>query len=153
MPPRGRPPLTEDVLRDRTSAYCKRYGVTELNQDGLPAYPAGKRESRQHRDWVNLLKAWSRFRRRTAAPEDPDRAAALRVQKALCPICLKKLDVSEATEAPVNAHRETPLVHSACNEVLRLVGRLGPPVIDRLTAYFWPEPPTPSEGRTHIKTR
>jgi len=68
MAPRGRRPFTEDVRRDRTAAYCKQYGVTEFNDAGLPAYPAGKRESRQHRDWVNLFKAWSRFRGRILAP-------------------------------------------------------------------------------------
>ena len=78
MAPRGRPALTEDVLRERTAAYCSRYGVKDFNEAGLPAFPAGERESRQHRDWVNLFKAWSRFRHRTAAPQNAERVAVVR---------------------------------------------------------------------------
>jgi hypothetical protein len=153
MAPRGRPPLTEDILRERSAAYCKRYGVTDLNKAGLPEYPAGKRESRQHRDWVNLLKAWSRFRRRMPAPRDADRSGALRAQKGQCPICLKKISLTEATEAPPSSDGETPLVHASCNEVLRLVAKVGPTVIDRLNAYLWrASPPAASDGRRPAKT-
>jgi len=152
MAPRGRPPLTEDVLRDRTAAYCKRYGVTEFNEAGLPAYPAGKRESRQHRDWVNLFKAWSRFRGRMPAPRDADRAGALRAQKGQCPICLKQVGLNAATEAPPSADGATPLVHPSCNDVLRLVAKLGPTVIHRLNAYLWRASPAASDGRTRAKS-
>jgi hypothetical protein len=151
MAPRGRPPLTEDVLRQRTAAYCKRYGVTDLNKAGLPAYPAGKRESRQHRDWVNLFKAWSRLRRRTAAPRDADHTAALRAQKGQCPICLQRLSISQATVALPRAGAEALLTHPSCNDTLRLVARLGPSVIDRLTGYLWPASPASSEGRKQAK--
>jgi hypothetical protein len=152
MAPRGRPALTEDVLRERTAAYCSRYGVKDFNEAGLPAYPAGKRESRQHRDWVNLFKAWSRFRRRMPTPRDAERAAAIRSQKGQCPICLKKLSLTKATEAPPAADGETPLVHPSCNEALRFVAKAGPTVIDRLNAYLWPASPAPSEVRKHAKT-
>jgi hypothetical protein len=152
MAPRGRPQLTEEVLRERTAAYCSQYGVKDFNDAGLPAYPAGKRESRQHRDWVNLFKAWSRFRARTPVRRHADRAAALRAQKGRCPICLKKLSVTEATEAPPGADGETPLVHPSCNEVLRLVAKLGPTVIDRLNAYLRPASPAAPDGRKHGKT-
>jgi hypothetical protein len=148
MAPRGRPALTEDILRERTAAYCSHYGVKEFNEAGLPAYPAGKRESRQHRDWVNLFKAWSRFRRRMAAPRDAERAPALRAQKGQCPICLKKVSLTEATEAPPAPGGVTFLVHPACNELLRLVAKLGPPVIDRLAAYLWPPSPATVERRS-----
>jgi hypothetical protein len=152
MAPRGRPALTEDVLRERTAAYCSRYGVKDFNEAGLPGYPAGKRESRQHRDWVNLFKAWSRFRGRTPAPRHADRAAALRAQKGQCPICLEKLGVSQATEAPPSAGDAVLLMHPFCNDMLRLVARLGPSVIDRLNAYLWPASPVRSEGRKHAKS-
>jgi hypothetical protein len=152
MAPRGRPPLTEDILRDRTAAYCKRYGVTDFNEAGLPAYPAGKRESRQHRDWVNLFKAWSRFRGRMAAPRQVDRAAVLRAQKGQCPICLKKVSLTAATEAPPSVDGQTPLVHPSCDEVLRLVAKVGPTLIDRLNAYLWPVSPAASDGRRHAKS-
>ncbi len=140
MAPRGRPALTEETLRDRTAAYCERYGVKGLNQEGLPPYPAGRRETRQHRDWVNLLKAWSRFRRRTASSEGTGHAAALRAQAGQCPICLKKVRLSEATKAPASVERTTPLVHPVCGELLRLVDASGPSLLDRLKDYFWSEP-------------
>jgi hypothetical protein len=153
MAPRGRPALTEDVLRERTAAYCSRYGVKEFNDAGLPAYPAGKRESRQHRDWVNLFKAWSRFRRRTAAPRDGDRAAAVRAQKGQCPICLEKLSLTKATEAPPAADGRTPLVHPSCNGVLRFVAKAGPTVIDRVNAYLWPAAsPAAADRRRRTRT-
>src|SRR5438128_2096779 len=112
MAPRGRPPLTEDVLRHRTDAYCKRYGVTEFNEAGLPAYPAGKRESRQHRDWVNLFKAWSRFRGRTPAPRDADRAAVLRAQKGRCPICTRPVQATDVLDEDRQSGRLYGLLHS-----------------------------------------
>jgi hypothetical protein len=140
------------VLRERTAAYCSLYGVKEFNEAGLPAFPAGKRESRQHRDWVNLFKAWSRFRHRTAAPRDAERAAAVRSQKGQCPICLEKLSLAKATEAPPAADGRTPLVHPSCNEVLRFAAKAGPTVVDRLTAYLWPASPAPSGGQRRAKS-
>jgi len=153
MAPRGRPQLTDDVVRQRINAYCARYSVKDFNDAGFPAYPAGKRESRQHHDWVNLFKAWSRLRGRANAPDGLDHASALRAQGGQCPVCLKKLKLSEVAEGPANAQAKTPLVHSACRELLRLVSTLGPSVIDRLLTYFWPASLVPSEGRTLIKSR
>jgi len=149
--PRGRPQLTEQIVQERIAGYCSRYGVKDFNEAGFPAYPAGKRETRQHREWVVLFRAWSRLRGRTASPGHADRAAALRAQKGVCPICLKSVSLTDATEAPPSAAGETALVHRPCNEALRLVANVGPTVIDRLKAYLWPAVPVASEGRKGAK--
>jgi hypothetical protein len=63
----------------------------------------------------------------------------LRAQAGECPICLKKVRLSEATKAPASVQHATPLVHPACGELLRLVDANGPSLLDRLKDYFWPE--------------
>src|SRR5882762_577376 len=107
MAPRGRPQLTEDIVQERIAGYCSRYSVKSFNEAGFPAYPAGKRETRQHREWVVLFRAWSRLRGRTPSPRHPDPAAALRAQKGQCPICLKNVGLTDAKEAPPSAAGET----------------------------------------------
>lgn len=135
MAPRGRPPLTEDVLRERTAAYCKQYGVSDFNEAGLPAYPAGKRESRQHRDWVNLFKAWSRLRRRTVSPRDADCAAALRAQNGCCPICRRPLQAADVLDEDKSG-RILGLLHADCDKLVRLARRAGTGVAERLSSYL-----------------
>ena len=90
MPSRGRPPMTEEALQQRIQEYCRRYKLAaKPTANELPPYPAGERETRQHRDWIVLYKAISRFRKRQAAlPASPERAAALEAQDGRCPICL-----------------------------------------------------------------
>ncbi len=63
MPPKGRPRLNEDDLRARIKAYCKSYGAAVRDQ-GLPEFPAGKRETPQHKEWISLYKLWNRLGRR-----------------------------------------------------------------------------------------
>jgi hypothetical protein len=136
MAPRGRPPLTEDILRDRTAAYCKRYGVTDFNEAGMPAYPAGKRESRQHRDWVNLFKAWSRLRRRTGALGDTDLVAIVRAQKGRCPICTRPVQAADVLDADRQSGRIHGLLHAECDKLVRLARAAGLGVVERLRSYL-----------------
>lgn len=82
MPRTGRPPLTEGIVAERIAGYCRRYDVSERNEAGFPAYPAGKRETPQHREWVVLFKAFSRVRARLAGREPAAPSAA-----AACPTC------------------------------------------------------------------
>jgi hypothetical protein len=63
MPARGRPRLTPEVYAARLGAYCARYAV-QPTPGGLPPYPAGQRETPQHREWVSLYKAHARLARR-----------------------------------------------------------------------------------------
>jgi len=147
MAPRGRPPLTEDVLRERTAAYCEQYGVKEFNDAGLPAYPAGKRESRQHRDWVNLFKAWSRLERRTRQT-DPIIAAALASQASRCPICAQELSAEASVRAPASLGGPDIALHDRCRDLVRLASELGPSALDRVRTHLWPAPTeTPDRAR------
>jgi hypothetical protein len=149
----GRPRLTEDVLRERIVAYCARYGVVAFNEAGFPAYPAGKRETRQHREWVVLFKAFTRLRRRTDRPHEPHRAAVLQAQKGLCPVCAEPVGTDDVFAAPPARHGTLLLVHRACNELLRLAAKLGPSSLDRVRDHLWP-PPAEAQGRgTRSKPR
>jgi hypothetical protein len=59
----GRPRITVEEYEARLRAYCGRYGVQPTSQ-GLPPFPAGQRESAQHREWMSLYKALNRLARR-----------------------------------------------------------------------------------------
>jgi hypothetical protein len=45
--------LTPEVFEARLADYCRRYKVA-LGPNGLPPYPAGQRETPQHREWMAL---------------------------------------------------------------------------------------------------
>ena len=70
---RGRPPQAAEEIEARVRHYCARYGVAP-GPDGLPPFPSGQRETKQHREWLTLYKALQRLRRR-AAQEDAARPA------------------------------------------------------------------------------
>ena len=63
MPVRGRPRLTSADYETRAKAYCAKYGVA-LGHQGLPPFPAGRRETPQHREWMGLYKLRHRLGRR-----------------------------------------------------------------------------------------
>ena len=120
----GRPPMSEDDVRARVDAYCARYGVKDRNDAGFPVYPAGRRETAQHRDWVTLFKLFERHRKR-AGHDAPDGDAA-------CPVCLR----------PLGARR-----HRRCDDAVSLVRELGPGALDRLRALAAPTGPGTSPKR------
>ena len=66
--PAGRPRLSPEAYEARLAAYCARYKVTPL-ATGIPPFPAGRRETEQHREWIALYKAKSRLSRREPAGE------------------------------------------------------------------------------------
>ncbi len=171
MPAKGRPRLTDDDLQARVRAYCKDFGASP-GPKGLPPFPSGKRETRQHREWISLYKLWSRLGRRrrgqcercdapavagsvfceehrAAAPSQagvsPDqRNELLAAQAGRCPICLEKVDLLESVAA---SHGQAPkaLLHSSCNRLLALAEATGPQTLDRVRAHLWPKP---LKGRT-----
>ena len=49
--------MTQEALQERIDAYSRRYKVSTRGPMGLPPYPAGERETPQHRDWMVLYKA------------------------------------------------------------------------------------------------
>lgn len=165
MAPKGRPRLTEDDLKARIRAYCKSYGAS-LNDQGLPSFPAGKRETPQHREWVSLYKLWNRLGRRkrgqcercpepasegsvfceehraSAAPQHrsslDERKQLLAAQKGLCPICAEKVDLLESVEHGTVDGPAQALLHASCNRLAALAQAVGAEGIDRLRAYLWP---------------
>jgi hypothetical protein len=52
--------LTAEEFQSRVEAYCAQYGV-EVTPEGLPPFPAGRRETAQHREWISLYKARKRL--------------------------------------------------------------------------------------------
>jgi len=128
-----RPALTEDDVRQKVAAYCARYRVEAPSATGMPPFPAGKRETKQHREWVVLYKAVQRVRKREAAGGLPVRAAALKTQRGRCPVCAEP---AEAETAVLLDRSPAPslALHAGCRDLLRLVDRLGPAVLDRLRA-------------------
>jgi hypothetical protein len=138
MSPRGRPPLTEDLVHQRIADYCARYGVSERNQAGFPVFPAGKRETRQHRDWIVLYKAFRRLQARQAGVAAADRIAALERQRGRCPICLEEVGRNDPV-APSADGRAPVLVHRGCAELIREALKIGPSGLDRVKAHLWPD--------------
>jgi len=167
-PPKGRPRLTEDDLKARIKAYCKAYG-TGTNDKGLPEFPAGQRETPQHREWISLYKLWNRLGRRkrgqcercsepvaassifceahrdeSSSSDDTfsleERRELLAVQKGLCPICAQKVDLLESA-----AHRDGDglargLLHPSCSRLAVQIQKLGREGVERLSGYLWSRP-------------
>jgi len=138
MPRTGRPPLTEAVIRERITAYCARYGVG-LTDAGFPAYPAGLRETPQHREWITLFKVFSRLRDRSA-PKGTVSSRSSRGTVA-CAICLKALPKQGKP-------------HRQCAEVVEFVRELGIPTLDRIRAAAFPDgADAPGAPRSGAKRR
>lgn len=128
-PRRGRPRLTAEDLRARLADYCSRYDAT-LNDEGLPPFPAGKRETAQHRDWMSLYKAHQRLSDRGPDTADVERRQELlAVQHGRCAICRKPLDLEDAR---LDHHESDPAVlHARCLELVALARALGPDAVER----------------------
>jgi hypothetical protein len=123
---RGRPRVTAEELQVRIATYCQKYGVAP-NAAGLPPFPSGRRETRQHRDWMAVYKAHSRIARRP-----PDAGESGR-----CAVCDGHLEPSEAVDyAGSNGVRA--LLHSGCHRLASLAQSLGPNSLDRLRVLLWP---------------
>ena len=117
MPRIGRPRLTAAVVRERIEGYCARYDA-QLNAEGFPAYPAGRRETPQHREWVALYKAFQRVRDRAT----PGSAGLPRE----CPICLQQNDRRDA-------------MHPRCAKLVAFVRELGSTALERIRARAFPD--------------
>src|SRR5687768_11968546 len=119
----GRPPMTAERVQERIADYCRRYQVTETNDAGFPVFPAGRRETPQHREWIALYQLFNRARRRSAEPRPGDDAS--RVEN--CPVCLKP-------------SRPPGAMHQRCAGVVDVVRELGPESLDRVRAAAFPSP-------------
>ena len=127
---RGRPRVTPEQFRERVRDYCGRYGVT-LNDEGLPPFPAGQRETAQHREWMSLYKAHRRLSDRGPGTADLERRQELLAsQRGRCGVCRKPLDLDDSR---LDAHETAPAVlHARCLELVALARALGPDALDRV---------------------
>lgn len=129
---RGRPRLTPEDLRTRVAAYCSRYGLAR-NDEGLPPFPAGMRETQQHREWMALYKAHRRLSDRGPAGADLERRQELlAAQRARCAVCRKPLDLEDAR---LDGREPDPAVlHARCLDLVTLARALGPEAFNRVRA-------------------
>ena len=175
MPPKGRPRLTAEAYQARLEAYCATYKVAPL-VTGIPPFPAGRRETPQHREWIALYKAHDRLGRRArgqcercaAAVTDGsvfcDEPRADATARAASPggsvedrrALLKGQDgrcpicgLEVGLQDPVDqGHGPGRLLHVRCHQLVGLVFAQGPDVLGRLRSYLWP-----GRARAGAKTR
>ena len=127
----GRPALTEDQVHAKALAYSKRYGVPP-GPRGLPPFPSGHRESRQHREWLTVYRALQRFERRAAAATVPPDATAA------CPICARPIEPGLGVPYARRTKSPPASLHPSCAEMVRLAEALGPPAVAALGPFLWP---------------
>ena len=130
----GRPPLTEDQVRERVDEYCRRYAVKERNEAGFPVFPAGLRETAQHREWITLYKLFSRSRRRSGTVVNAPPAGS----RTECPVCLERGSLGRGG-------------HKRCAVAVDLVRVLGPEALDRIRASAFPDGAGPASPRARRK--
>jgi hypothetical protein len=126
--------MTPETVQERISDYCRRYQVTEMNTAGFPIFPAGLRETQQHREWIALYQLFNRSRRRSgvAVPGVTDSSSDR------CAIC----------ERPVQPPGST---HDRCAAAVDLVRELGPESADRVRAAAFPDERAALRRRTRKK--
>jgi hypothetical protein len=132
----GRPPLTPEQVRAKVVTYCERYDVSPVPQ-GLPPFPSGKRETRQHREWLTVYRAQQRLMARVAgeaplvgSPGDPE---------ATCPLCTRAVSSEEAVPfARTGRRRRLWQMHAGCADLLRSAEGAGPDTVARLSELLWP---------------
>ena len=130
----ARTPHTKEQVLAKVLAYCQRYRVSPGPQ-GLPPFPAGKRETRQHREWLTVYRALHRCEARSSAMA----AAARSDSGALCPVCALALKPEDAVPVRAGGRRAAfRNAHAACADLLRLAEKAGPDAIARLTGLLWP---------------
>ncbi len=132
----GRPPLTEEQVRARVAAYCQRYHVSP-GPGGLPPFPTGRRETRQHREWLTVYRALQRAKARAAA------AASVPAETPAggsCPVCGRPLREDLAVVRARRAGEQQPPVslHPTCAELVRLADTVGPQTLARVASFLWP---------------
>ncbi len=165
MPAKGRKRLTEDDLRARIADYCRRHGVRPT-AEGLPPFPAGQRESAQHRAWLGLYKLQNRLGRRArgqcercSSPasdgsifceahrasataehgtDREDQQRLLQAQAARCPVCDKTVGPGDPVDRNPADGAARGLLHPSCSQLVALAEAQGPEGLDRLRVYLWP---------------
>jgi hypothetical protein len=114
--------MTDEQVQQRVADYRDRYQVTAVNDAGFPVFPAGLRETPQHREWITLYQLFNRSRRRSGHPGSGDDVS--RWPEA-CPVCLQPVRPPGAT-------------HQRCAGAVDLVRELGPGSLERVRAAAFP---------------
>jgi hypothetical protein len=127
----GRPSLSEQQISARVAAYCARYRV-EPTDTGLPPFPSGRRETRQHREWLALYRAAQRRTRREATSIAGDMTAASDSSSS-CGLCGQPL--GSAGAAFIRGGTKLRL-HTACGELAGAAEAAGPRAVARLSAFI-----------------
>lgn len=137
----GRPPLDPEEIAARVAAYCKRYGVL-CTPGSLPPFPSGRRETRQHKDWLALYQAQRRAQLREAPASNSTVTPSLPPEPGVattCGVCARTLGPRDAEAHPRPGRRGPPLLlHHACAELARTAERAGPEATSRLLKLLWP---------------
>lgn len=163
----GRPRLTPEEYEARLSAYCARYNVRPT-PEGIPPFPAGQRETAQHREWIKLYKAHHRLARRQKgqcercgdAVSDgsvlceahrastartgghgataEQRRELLDAQGGRCPICAKPVTLLDSVDHCHASQQVRALVHQPCNRLLGAAEALGLEALERAREFLWP---------------
>jgi hypothetical protein len=136
----GRPALGLEEIVARVAAYCERYGVA-VKPDGLPPFPSGRRETRQHREWLALYRARRRAdqRRAAASAEAPTAPATTSDQApASCPVCGSGIAPQDADTHRPRRRRPPLVLHRRCADLARAVEAAGPEATARLLSLLWP---------------
>lgn len=135
----GRPALGIEEIVARVASYCERYGVT-VKPDGLPPFPSGRRETRQHKEWLALYRARRRAdQRRAAASATPPTAPATASDQAPgCPVCGSGIAPQDADTYRPRRRRPPLVLHRRCAELARAVEAAGPEAAARLLRLLWP---------------
>jgi hypothetical protein len=165
MPAKGRPRLSPEELELRITEYCRRYQAARTDT-GLPVFPTGKRETRQHREWIALYKTHDRLGRRMrgqcercsepaaagsifcerhrapnagdGGPAPDERRRLLARQNHRCPVCGLALEGSDAVGF---GHQEArAILHPSCARLATAALALGPEGLTRLRELLWPGP-------------
>ncbi len=130
----ARTPHTEEQVRAKALAYCERYGVSP-GPGGLPPFPTGQRETRQHREWLTVYRALQRMDARAASV-----AHLTTASDTTCPICTRAVGSEEAVSfAPAGRRRvRSWRLHSPCADLVRTAEKAGPDALTRLRELLWP---------------
>jgi hypothetical protein len=120
-------------VREKVLAYCQRHGVSP-GPAGLPPFPAGQRETPQHREWLTVYRALQRLKARSASmrTETPPPHGA-------CPICARAVSPDDAVAFQRAGRRSrAEQLHAACAYLARLAEKAGPEAVARLSGWLWP---------------
>ncbi len=104
--------------------------------EGLPPFPSGKRETRQHREWLTVYRAQQRLKARAGAAQVTTASSG---PDTTCPLCTRAVSSEEAVPfARAGRRRSFRRLHRACADLLRTAESVGPDTIARLGELLWP---------------